>query len=151
MNRRQVMALPGVGFFFRRGSAQTSPAPGAALPGTAAETPDKVLLKDYRPKSIYKIPKSEIVKAKYPINDVHYQRIPMTGAEPKCIAGNGWRSAPVLSQGADGPRWLKGRLKEHRQQQPGARPRTPDWRWSGMSPKACSTCLRRTFRTPVFQ
>lgn len=71
MNRRQIMMLPGVGFFFRRGLAQTSPAPGAAPPDTATDTPDKILLQDYRPKSIYKIPKTEIVKAKCPIIDVH--------------------------------------------------------------------------------
>ena len=64
MNRRQVMKLPGMGFFFRPGLAQTSQ-------DVAAETPDKILLKDYRPASIYKIPKTEITKAKYPIVDVH--------------------------------------------------------------------------------
>src|ERR1035438_8728919 len=71
MNRRQVMMLPGVGFFFRRGWAQTAPPPGAAPPDTAADPPDKILLKDYRPKSIYKIPKTDIVKAKHPVIDVH--------------------------------------------------------------------------------
>ena len=55
MNRRQVMMLPGAGFFLRPGSAQTSA-------DTAPDTPDKILLKDYRPNSIYKIPKSEITK-----------------------------------------------------------------------------------------
>lgn len=67
MNRRQLMTLPGLGFFFRPAPAQTSPAPADTVP----ETPDKFLLKDYRPKSIYKIPKTEIVKAKHPIIDVH--------------------------------------------------------------------------------
>ena len=73
MNRRQLMMLPGVGFFFRRGLAQTSGAPAtlAGSPDTATETPDKILLKDYRPQSIYRIPKTEITKAKYPIIDVH--------------------------------------------------------------------------------
>ena len=64
MNRRQVMMLPGAGFFLRPGSAQTSA-------DAAPDTPDKILLKDYRPNSIYKIPKTEITKAKYPIIDVH--------------------------------------------------------------------------------
>jgi len=66
MNRRQLMMLPGVGFLFRRGFAQTSEAPAAAQ-----DTPDKILLKDYRPKSIYRIPKTDIQKAKYPVIDVH--------------------------------------------------------------------------------
>ena len=33
--------------------------------------PDKLLLQDYRPKSIFKIPVSEIPKAKYPVFDCH--------------------------------------------------------------------------------
>jgi predicted TIM-barrel fold metal-dependent hydrolase len=33
--------------------------------------PDKLLLKDYRPKSIYKIPVTKISKAKYPVIDIH--------------------------------------------------------------------------------
>jgi len=34
-------------------------------------SPETILLKDYRPKSIYKIPVTEIAKAKYPIIDMH--------------------------------------------------------------------------------
>lgn len=40
-------------------------------PAEAHATPNEILLKDYRPKSIYKIPKTEIIKAKYPVIDVH--------------------------------------------------------------------------------
>ena len=38
----------------------------------AQELPDKLLLKDYRPESIFKIPETHIQKAKYPVIDVHY-------------------------------------------------------------------------------
>ncbi|MGA8312461.1 MAG: hypothetical protein WB755_20690 [Terriglobales bacterium] len=38
------------------------------LPG---ESPEQILLKDYRPKSIYKIPLTEVAKARYPIIDMH--------------------------------------------------------------------------------
>ncbi|MGN6490541.1 MAG: amidohydrolase family protein [Agriterribacter sp.] len=38
---------------------------------TAAQRPDSLLLKNYRPKSIYKIPVTKIEKAKYPVIDVH--------------------------------------------------------------------------------
>ncbi len=38
---------------------------------SAAQTPADLKLKDYRPKSIYKIPVSEISKAKYPVIDMH--------------------------------------------------------------------------------
>ena len=67
MNRRQIMMLPGAGFFLRPGSAQTSADKAPDTP----DTPDKILLKDYRPNSIYKIPKTEIAKAKHPVIDVH--------------------------------------------------------------------------------
>jgi predicted TIM-barrel fold metal-dependent hydrolase len=47
-------------------------APGsAAAPTKKAASPETILLKDYRPKSIYKIPVTEIAKAKYPIIDMH--------------------------------------------------------------------------------
>jgi predicted TIM-barrel fold metal-dependent hydrolase len=34
-------------------------------------TPETLLLKDYRPRSIYKIPQTEVEKAKYPVIDMH--------------------------------------------------------------------------------
>jgi uncharacterized protein len=48
----------------------------AAHAGEASQTkevrsPETILLKDYRPKSIYEIPVTEIDKAKYPIIDMH--------------------------------------------------------------------------------
>ena len=42
----------------------------------AQSTPENLLLKDYRPVSIYKIPRSEIKKAKYPIIDMHSHAYP---------------------------------------------------------------------------
>src|ERR1043165_3564794 len=39
--------------------------------GESVSTPDQVLLKEYRPKSIYKIPETRVEKAKYPVIDVH--------------------------------------------------------------------------------
>jgi predicted TIM-barrel fold metal-dependent hydrolase len=41
----------------------------AATPPLTA--PDQILLKDYRPKSIFKIPETKIQKARYPVIDVH--------------------------------------------------------------------------------
>lgn len=37
----------------------------------AQETPDTLLLKDYRPESIYVIPVTTVEKARYPIIDMH--------------------------------------------------------------------------------
>ncbi len=48
------------------------------------ESPEQILLKDYRPKSIYKIPVSEIAKARFPIIDMHshpYAKTPEQIAE----------------------------------------------------------------------
>ncbi|MBL0745302.1 amidohydrolase family protein [Chryseolinea lacunae] len=39
--------------------------------GALAQTPDQLLLKNYRPKSIYNIPVTKIEKAKYPVIDMH--------------------------------------------------------------------------------
>ena len=41
----------------------------------AQELPDRVLLKDYKPRSLFKIPEHRILKAKYPAIDVHYHII----------------------------------------------------------------------------
>ncbi len=38
---------------------------------TAQQNPETLLLKNYNPKSIYRIPKTEISKARYPIIDIH--------------------------------------------------------------------------------
>ena len=45
------------------------------------ESPEQILLKDYRPKSIYKIPVTEIAKAKFPIIDMHSHPYAKTPAE----------------------------------------------------------------------
>jgi predicted TIM-barrel fold metal-dependent hydrolase len=46
-----------------------SPASAPAAP--KAGSPESILLKDYRPESIYKIPVTKIAKAKFPIIDMH--------------------------------------------------------------------------------
>ncbi len=58
------------------GSAPSEhPAKGAGrmanLHPPEAGSPETILLKDYRPQSIYKIPVTEVPKAKYPIIDMH--------------------------------------------------------------------------------
>src|ERR1044071_8573221 len=44
---------------------------GWGCPVFAALTPDQLLLKEYRPKSIFQIPATHIDKARYPVIDVH--------------------------------------------------------------------------------
>jgi predicted TIM-barrel fold metal-dependent hydrolase len=72
MNRREwLMRNAGVAALGRGAAlAQRPPAPHelAAPPAT----PDKLLLKDYRPRSIYRIPRTDIRRAKYPIIDAHH-------------------------------------------------------------------------------
>jgi predicted TIM-barrel fold metal-dependent hydrolase len=47
----------------------------------AEESPNTILLKDYRPHSLYKIPQTQIAKAKFPIIDVHSHDYAKTDAE----------------------------------------------------------------------
>lgn len=53
----------------------------AALPIWAQTAPDQLLLKDYKPRSIFKIPETRIEKARYPIIDVHSHAYLATPAE----------------------------------------------------------------------
>lgn len=66
IKRRQWMMLPAAALAVRPGSAQTQSAPG-----NAPDIPEKLLLKDYRPRSIYKVPQTDIKRAKFPILDAH--------------------------------------------------------------------------------
>lgn len=52
-------------------------------PATASASPNPktLLLKDYRPRSIYKVPVTHIEKAKFPIIDMHSHPYPKTEAE----------------------------------------------------------------------
>ncbi len=48
---------------------------------TAASNPKTILLKDYRPRSIYKVPVTQVDKAKFSIIDMHSHPEPKTDAE----------------------------------------------------------------------
>ncbi len=61
------MMLSSAAVALRSGSAQS---PQSAEP-VSEDTPDKFLLKDYRPVSIFRVPKTEVLRAKYPVTDVH--------------------------------------------------------------------------------
>ena len=52
-----------------------------ASPASASSDPNTILLKDYRPRSIYKVPVTQIEKAKFPIIDMHSHPEPKTDAE----------------------------------------------------------------------
>jgi len=52
-----------------------------AAPANASSNPNTILLKDYRPLSIYKVPVTRVEKAKFPIIDMHSHPEPKTGAE----------------------------------------------------------------------
>jgi len=54
---------------------------GNASQTKKAASPETLLLKDYRPQSIYKIPVTEIAKAKFPIIDMHSHPYAKTAAE----------------------------------------------------------------------
>ncbi|HXB71505.1 MAG TPA: amidohydrolase family protein [Candidatus Acidoferrales bacterium] len=71
MNRRQVMMLPGAGFFFRlrsaHGAPQTSPAPGATPTDTARDMP----LERYEPKSMLHASETHVPRSRFPVIDFH--------------------------------------------------------------------------------
>ena len=71
MNRRQLLTLPGAAFLMRIGWVKGDAMPQQPGAGEGV-LPDKLLLKDYRPKSIYKIPVTEIKKSKFPCMDLHH-------------------------------------------------------------------------------
>jgi predicted TIM-barrel fold metal-dependent hydrolase len=54
-------------------ASSSSPAPQSSESSRTAgeKSPNTILLKDYRPKSIFKVPVTEITKAKFPIIDMH--------------------------------------------------------------------------------
>src|SRR6185437_17149414 len=55
-------------------TASSSKAPGAP-------SPENILLKDYKPKSIYKIPITHVPKAKFPVIDMHSHPYAKTSQE----------------------------------------------------------------------
>ncbi|HEY5912649.1 MAG TPA: amidohydrolase family protein [Verrucomicrobiae bacterium] len=55
-------------------------AANAAVPGASAN-PEEILLKDYLPKSIFKLSETRVEKAKYPIIDVHSHNYARSDAE----------------------------------------------------------------------
>jgi uncharacterized protein len=74
--------LPSATFAAAQQSATGTPPQRQSKPHP--KNPETLLLKDYRPKSIYKIPVTEVAKAKFPIIDMHshpYAKTPPQIAE----------------------------------------------------------------------
>ena len=69
MNRREWMILSAAAAGMPPGSGRAQQAQSPA--NSSPTSPDKLLLKDYRPRSIYKVPRNEVIKAKFPAIDVH--------------------------------------------------------------------------------
>jgi predicted TIM-barrel fold metal-dependent hydrolase len=88
MNRRSFLkwanlaglaaGLPATSAF---GTAVDDPKSATASSAKKAASPETILLKDYRPKSIYKIPVTDIAKAKFPIIDMHSHPYAKTAQE----------------------------------------------------------------------
>ena len=73
MNRRQLMMLPGVGYFVRRGLAQTPPAPAQQAPQTVLP------MEQYQPKSMLHVPESHVPRSRFPLIDFHTHITHATG------------------------------------------------------------------------
>lgn len=62
---------------------------GSCLSSAAQETPataaDSILLKDYRPVSVFNVPETEVLKARYPVIDMHTHDYVSTEAEVDSI------------------------------------------------------------------
>src|SRR6516225_187041 len=130
MNRRNCMKLLG-GALFGSGiaarSQQSPPITPGVTPGTTASaTPyprpdhikipdpltkdmtginaDALLLRDYRPVSVYKVPVSYIPKAKYPVTDMHchgVQHPEQVDSWVKMMDDANIERATIFTQGAD--------------------------------------------------
>ena len=75
MNRRQFVTISCGAFAARRGYGQGRKISQASPRSDSAPDevlPDKLLLKDYRPKSIYRIPVTTLTRGRFPIIDVHH-------------------------------------------------------------------------------
>lgn len=95
MNRRSFLkytklaglaaGVSSVNGFALTGVEKTESSKGAAQHPTdasaKASSPDTILLKDYRPVSIYKIPVTQVDKAKFPIIDMHSHPYAKTDAQ----------------------------------------------------------------------
>lgn len=71
-----ALAIPSAAFAAEEKKSTTPKAAPAAAPN-----PKAILLKDYRPVSIYKVPVTHVDKAKFPIIDMHSHPEPKTDAE----------------------------------------------------------------------
>ena len=92
LNRRSFLKfakLIGLGGWISSSASLTSAEQPKRTPHPSASanvdaSPETILLKDYRPKSIYKIPRTQSEKAKFPIIDMHshpYAKTPQQIAE----------------------------------------------------------------------
>jgi len=82
MNRRSFLKSANAAGLAIALPSSTFGAADQKKPATAAApNPKTILLKDYRPQSIFKVPVSHIARAKYPIIDMHSHPYPKNEAE----------------------------------------------------------------------
>lgn len=82
MNRRSFLKSANVAGLALAIPSSSFAAQEKKLPASqTAPNPKTILLKDYRPRSIYKVPVTQIAKAKYPIIDMHSHPYPKSEAE----------------------------------------------------------------------
>ena len=72
--RRALLLCLGAGSFL-------GPVEGAGAASAEAPSPDQLLLKDYRPRSIFKVPQSTVDLARFPVIDMHSHAYARTEAE----------------------------------------------------------------------
>jgi predicted TIM-barrel fold metal-dependent hydrolase len=76
-----VGVTPALGMLPMAAAQDLPPSSSDAQKDTEQASPEAILLKDYRPRSIYKIPVTEVPKAKFPIIDMHSHPYAKTSEE----------------------------------------------------------------------
>src|SRR4051812_12246154 len=81
---------------------------GISIVGWGQTLPEQILLKDYRPRSLFKIPETTVAKARYPVIDVHTHDYARSDAEVDRWVGTmdevGLERVIILS-GSTGPKF----------------------------------------------
>ena len=75
------LILPSTKWFASAPASQTAEDHASAAQTAKADSPETILLKDYRPKSIHKVPVTQIEKAKFPVIDMHSHPYAKTAQE----------------------------------------------------------------------
>jgi uncharacterized protein len=99
---------PAWGMFQAADRQNPHPRSSDAKKNAGQASPETILLKDYRPKSLYKIPISEVPKAKFPVIDMHshpYEKTPEAIAQRVRTMDEVGMEKTIILSGATGQKF----------------------------------------------